>query len=182
MKLFDYFLSCSLSLIYFCKLCPPQPTHALSFPSLLHPGAVVPRRMSPGSFHPRGQTEPFPPQVQNHHREAPRGHRGRAEAGEREHRVELRAARHLPALGVSVPDGAAGPASWPRSPWGCSCTLPLPSPLPWLMVTPIGTKPLLVLLLLPQGAEGPAHTHPGQYPGGGSGEMLGVRSVFCRNQ
>lgn len=44
----------------FCKLCPPQPAHTLSFPSLLHLRAVVPRRESPGSFH-RGQTEPFPP-------------------------------------------------------------------------------------------------------------------------
>lgn len=39
---------------------PSQPAHTLSFPSLLHPGAVVPRWASPGSFH-RGQTEPFPP-------------------------------------------------------------------------------------------------------------------------
>lgn len=42
--------------------------------------------------------------------------------------MELRAACHLPALGVSVPSGTVGPASRPRSPWGCSCTLPLPSP------------------------------------------------------
>lgn len=165
----------------FCKLCPPSLLTRSPFPLCCTQGPWCPdgrlpapfTEDKPSRFLPTGTKSP--PRSPPGPSQACRGRRTGASSG-----------------ATSCPSPASSRRECPQ--WHCGSRVPAPLPVglqlhpapaeppPWPVVTAICTKPLLLLLLMPQGAEGPAHTHPGQYPGGGSGEVLGVRSVFCRNQ